>query len=132
MKLNIVPTAAQVVSEGDRALAMAAAETSISSAFRGESIITEADRAAAAAAAITNSKIIWYDLTDIGRGVVLWAIPEAGWVKTFHRGDRLAVLPCRQDGSPVTMASLNEIEVGWARPTLDQHWLALRACLVSR
>jgi hypothetical protein len=95
-------------------------------------IVSAADRTAAAADIANTGNTIWYDTTRIGQGVVLWAIPSAGWVITFQKGDRLAVLPCRQDGSPVSMASLNECEVGFGRPTLDQHWGVLRPCLVAR
>jgi hypothetical protein len=95
-------------------------------------IVTAADLATAEAAAASNGNTIWYDSTRIGQGVVLWAVPQAGWVTTFHKGDRLAVLPCREDGSPVSMASFNQCEVGFGRPTLDQHWQALRPCLVVR
>jgi hypothetical protein len=95
-------------------------------------ILSTADLATAAAAVTNAGNTIWYDCTGIGQGVVLWVVPSAGWVTTFQKEDRLAVLPCREDGTPTSMASLNEVEVGFARPTLDQHWGALRPCLVAR
>jgi hypothetical protein len=100
---------------------------------KGERINNAADWAAAATAVNDGGNTIWFDASGhISQGTVLWAIPQAGWVKTFHRGDRLVVVPCRQDGSPISMASLNEVEVGFHRPTLDQHWGVLRPCLVPR
>jgi hypothetical protein len=97
-------------------------------------IITEADHA------VANSEIcsplantIWFDAHRINQGIVLWAVPGAGWVKSLHRKDGvLAVLSCREDGSPVSMMSYNEVEVGFARPTLDQHWQAMSACLARK
>ena len=95
-------------------------------------ILSQSDRALAAAALTNAGTTIWFDTDKMDQGTVLWAVPSAGWVTTFHKQGRIAVLPCRQDGTPTSMASFNEIEVGFARPTLDQHWGALRPCLVAR
>ena len=95
-------------------------------------IMTEDDRALANNIAMTGGEELWYDSSRISEGVIVWAVPGAGWARTFHRGERVVVLPCREDGSPTSFASLNEEEVGFGRPTISQHWHVLRPCLVSR
>ena len=95
-------------------------------------IITDTDRLTAANLIANGGEEMWYDASAISRGKVLWAVPGAGWCVTFLRGDRLVLLPCREDGTPTSFASLNENVVGFTTPTIGSHWHVLRPCLVPR
>ena len=96
-------------------------------------IIGDTDRAVAnSEIANPTANIIWFDADRINQGVVLWAVPGAGWVITTQVGGSLVVLHAREDGSPTKGNHLNRVEVGFARPTLDDHWQAMSACLARK